>query len=85
MFCLFLKGLLSQDVYLCVQLVFKGTGVVFDLSEPPVFKFFRRRHHQGQGCTADALHLGVNLIFYFFWDNIFSHNLQSEGKKTLTQ
>lgn len=77
MFCLILKGLLSQDLYLCMQLIFRGADVVFDLSEPLVFKFLRRCNHQGgQGCRANTLHLGVNLVFYFFWDNIFSHNLQ---------
>lgn len=63
-----------------MELIFKGTEVVFDLSEPLVFEFFGRCNHQGsQSCQANTLHLCVNLIFYFFWDDIFSHNLQQEG------
>ena len=75
---LFSKGLRS-DLYLCVELTFKRTEMVFDLSEPLVFKFFRRCNHQGaQGCRAHTLHLAVNFVFYFFWDDVFSHNLQQE-------
>lgn len=63
--------------------------VVFDLSEPLVFKLFRRPDHQGsQGRGANTLDLRVNLVSELFWDDIFAHNLQQDGgkkDKTLSQ
>ena len=54
--------------------------VVFDLSEPLVFKLFRRPDHQGsQGRGANTLDLRVNLRSEFFWEYIFAHNLQLGG------
>lgn len=58
--------------------------MVFDLSEPLVFKFFGGCNHGGsQGRRAHTLHLRMKLLFYLFWNNIFPHSLyQDKDRKS---